>query len=81
LLKGINADHVSPGGGGSDIDPSVQAGKIPSLSYDGTGNYFVIHHTQADTVDKIDPADVSRAGAAIAVMTYVIADMPTRLGE
>ena len=55
LLKGINADHVSPGGGGSDIDPSVQAGKIPSLSYDGTGNYFVLHHTQADTVDKIDP--------------------------
>jgi carboxypeptidase Q len=81
LLKGINAEHVTPGGGGSDIDPSVQAGKIPSLSYDGTGNYFMIHHTQADTVDKIDPADVSRAAAAIAVLTYVIADMPTRLGE
>ena len=39
------------------------------------------HHTQADTVDKIDPADVSRAAAAIAVMTYVIADLPVRLGE
>src|SRR5262245_6614198 len=81
LLKSINADHVAPGGGGSDIDPSVQAGKIPSLSYDGTGDYFVIHHTQADTVDKIDPADVSRASAAVAVLTYVVADMPTRLGE
>jgi carboxypeptidase Q len=81
LLKGINVDHVTPGGGGSDIDPSVQAGKVPSMSYDGTGNYFVLHHTQADTVDKIDPVDVSRASAAIAVMTYVIADMPARLGE
>ena len=81
LLKSIDADHVAPGGGGSDIDPSVQAGKIPSLSYDGSGNYFVLHHTQADTVDKIDAADVSRAAAAIAVMTYVVADMPTRLGE
>jgi carboxypeptidase Q len=81
LLKSINADHVTPGGGGSDIDPSVQAGKIPSLSYDGTGNYFLIHHTQADTVDKIDPVDVSRAAAAIAVLTYVVADMPVRLGE
>jgi carboxypeptidase Q len=81
LLKSINADHVAPGGGGSDIDPSVQAGKIPSLSYDGTGDYFVIHHTQADTVDKIDPADISRASAAVAVLTYVVADMPTRLGE
>src|SRR5262249_2848170 len=46
-----------------------------------TGNYFMIHHTQADTVDKIDPADVSRASAAIAVLAYVVADMPTRLGE
>jgi carboxypeptidase Q len=81
LLKGIGVDRVLPGGGGSDIDPSVEAGRMPSMSYDGTGNYFQFHHTQADTVDKIDPADVSRAAAAIAVVTYVIADMPTRLGE
>jgi carboxypeptidase Q len=81
LLKSIGADRVTPGGGGSDIDPSVQAGKMPSLSFDGTGNYFDFHHTQADTVDKIDPMEVSRAAAAIAVVTYVIADMPSRLGE
>jgi carboxypeptidase Q len=81
LLGGISADTVTPGGGGSDIDPSVQTGKMPSMSYDGTGDYFLIHHTQADTVDKIDWKDVSRAAAAIAVMTYVIADMPNRLGE
>jgi hypothetical protein len=30
-------------------------------------------------VDKIAPEDVSRAAAAIAVMAYVIADMPARL--
>jgi carboxypeptidase Q len=51
------------------------------MSYDGTGDYFMFHHTQADTVDKIAPVDVSRAAAAIAVMTYVIADLPMRLGE
>ena len=81
LLAGIGVDRVLPGGGGSDIDPSVQAGRMPSMSYDGTGDYFMFHHTQADTVDKIDPVDVSRAAAAIAVMTYVIADLPMRLGE
>jgi carboxypeptidase Q len=43
------------------------------------GNYFLIHHTTADTVDKIDPQDIARSAAAIAVMTYVIADMPERL--
>ena len=81
LLRGIEADQVALGGGGSDIEPSVRAGGIPSMSYDGTGNYFMIHHTQADTVDKIDPLDMSRAAAAIAVMIYTVADLPTRLGE
>lgn len=81
LLAGIGADRVTPGGGGSDIEPSVQAAHMPSMSYDGTGDYFLIHHTQADTVDKIDPADVSRAAAAVAVMAYIVADLPGRLGE
>ncbi|MDR1989284.1 MAG: M20/M25/M40 family metallo-hydrolase [Acidobacteriaceae bacterium] len=81
LLAPIGADHVMIGGEEADIDPSIQAGHMPSMSYDGTGMYFQIHHTQADTVDKIAPADVSRAAAAMAVMTYVVADMPTRLGE
>lgn len=81
LLAGIGADQVTPGGGGSDIEPSVQAGRIPGMSYDGSGPYFMIHHTQADTVDKIDPVDVSRAAAAIAVLSYIVADLPFRLGQ
>ncbi|HUR35678.1 MAG TPA: M20/M25/M40 family metallo-hydrolase [Vicinamibacterales bacterium] len=80
LLANIEADTVTPGGGGSDIGPSVTAASIPAISYEGTGDYFLLHHTPADTVDKIDPVDVSRAAAAIAVMTYVIADLPQRLG-
>jgi carboxypeptidase Q len=41
--------------------------------------YFQIHHTPADTVDRIDPMELSRASAAIAVMTFIVADMPERL--
>jgi carboxypeptidase Q len=79
LLKGIGAHRIGPSGGGADIEPSVQAANIPAMSLEVEGNYFLIHHTQADTVDKIEPADMSRAAAAIAVMAYVIADMPQRL--
>jgi carboxypeptidase Q len=79
LLRGIQADRISAAGEGSDIGPSVQAAGIPALSLDVEGNYFLIHHTQADTIDKIDPMDMSRASGAIAVMAYVIADMPQRL--
>ena len=79
LLTPIGAARIGPGGGGADIGPSVQAGNIPAMSLEVEGNYFLLHHTQADTVDKIDPGDMSRAAAAIAVMAYVVADMPERL--
>jgi carboxypeptidase Q len=79
LLRGIQADRIGPSGGGADIGPSVEAGQLPAMSLEVEGNYFLIHHTQADTVDKIDPADMAKASAAIAVMAYVVADMPERL--
>jgi carboxypeptidase Q len=79
LLAGINAETIGPSGGGADIGPSVQQANIPALSLDGDGDYFLIHHTPADTVDKIDPVEMSRAAAAVAVMTYVIAEIPERL--
>jgi carboxypeptidase Q len=79
LLRGIQADQIGPAGEGADIGPSVQAARIPSMSLDVDGNYFLIHHTPADTIDKIDPMDMSRAAAAVAVMAYVVADMPERL--
>jgi carboxypeptidase Q len=74
LLRGIQLDRIGPAGDGADIGPSVQAGSIPAMSLEGDGNYFLIHHTPADTIDKIDPMDVSRASAAIAVIAYVVAD-------
>ena len=79
LLRGIQADRIGTNGGGADIGPSVEAGHLPAMSLEVDGEYFLIHHTPADTVDKIDPMDVARASAAIAVMTYVVAEMPERL--
>ena len=79
LLQSIGADTIGAVGGGADIGPSVQAAGVPALSLDVEGNYFLIHHTEADTVDKIDPRDMSTAAAAIGVMAYVVADLPQRL--
>jgi carboxypeptidase Q len=79
LLRGIQVDQIGPTGGGADIGPSVEAAQLPAMSLEVEGNYFLIHHTPADTVDKIDPADMAKASAAIAVMAYVVADMPERL--
>lgn len=82
LLTGIGADRIGPSGGGADIGPSVQAANIPSVSLDVDGSrYFAVHHTAADTMDKIDPLEMARCAAAVAVLTYVVADMPVRLGH
>ncbi len=80
LLAPIGADRIGPNGGGADIGPSVEAGNVPamSLEVDG-GKYFLIHHTPADTVDKIEPADIAKCVAAVSVMSYVVADMPHAL--
>jgi len=43
-----------------------------------TRHYFDYHHSPADTVDKIRPADVNKATAALAVLAYVLADLPER---
>jgi carboxypeptidase Q len=79
LLTGIHADTIGPSGGGADIGPSVQHASIPALSLEVEGNYFLIHHTAADTIDKIDPLEIARSSAAVAVMAYVVAEMPQRL--
>jgi carboxypeptidase Q len=80
LMRDIGADSIAAAGGGADIDPSAQAGHVPAMSLEvDISKYFLIHHTQADTVDKIDPQEMARCAAAVAVMAYVIADLPFRL--
>ena len=80
LLSPIGMQDVVPGGGGADIGPIATLGKVPMMAYSGDpAKYFTIHHTPADTVDRIEPQEVSRAAASIAAMVYVIADMPQSL--
>jgi carboxypeptidase Q len=81
LLGGIRAGRIAANGGGADIGPIMRAGVIgASLDVDGT-HYFDIHHTPADTLDKIDPQDLAYCVAAMAVMAYTVADMPQALNE
>jgi carboxypeptidase Q len=82
LLSDLPASSIVAGGDGADITPSVQEAHIPGLSLEvDSSTYFTIHHTQADTVDKIDPVEMAKCAAAMTVMAYVIADLPQRLGS
>jgi len=81
LLSDLGASTILPSGGGADIGPSGQAANIPMMSHVVDGEYFLIHHTPADTIARITPKQMSDNAAAIAVMAYTVADLPWRLGR
>jgi carboxypeptidase Q len=60
--------------GGVDVGPLGPLG-VPffGLAQDGT-RYFDLHHTANDTLDKIDPAQLSQNVAAWAGLVWLIAD-------
>lgn len=76
LLEPVGAGAFLEGGGGSDISPLSGAG-VPSWSprQDTTG-FWPVHHTLADTVDKIDPEVYSRLVAATVGMAWILAEAP-----
>ncbi len=81
LLESIDGGAITSGGGGADISSLVAAG-VPGLGVRTVGtHYFDWHHTNADTFDKIVPREFQLNVASLAVMSYVLADMPERLGE
>jgi carboxypeptidase Q len=63
----------------ADITPLAEAG-VPAMELDVEGSrYFWYHHSDGDTLDKLDPAELARCVAAMAVMAFVVADLPDPL--
>jgi len=80
LLEPLGATRMDFADAGADVGELV-AKKVVGLGLSmDSSTYFDYHHSQADTLDKVRPEDLRRDIAAVAVMVYVIADMPDRLG-
>jgi hypothetical protein len=74
LLAPIGATTLTPGFPGSDLYPLEKVGvALFGLRLDGT-HYFEIHHSAADTLDKIDPTNLKKGVAALATVAYVVAE-------
>ena len=81
LLQRIDASAIQLGGGGADIAPIMVDG-VPGLALRTVGtHYFDWHHSRADTTDKVKLEDLRANIAAMAVMAYVLADMPAPLRQ
>jgi carboxypeptidase Q len=75
LLAGMRADTLTKDGGGADIGPIMALG-VPGMELlVDPARYFWYHHTEADTIDKLDPGELARCVAAMAVAAYVTAEM------
>ncbi|RMF80416.1 MAG: peptidase M28 family protein [Planctomycetota bacterium] len=80
LLKPVGDLSAYAGYGGADIGPMKPAG-VPLIGQESDmTHYFDIHHTHADTVDKVDPGEMSDNVAVMAVAAYILADLPHGVG-
>ena len=71
---GIAPGRSDQPGGGPDMYPLIAAG-VPSLRLHQDGrDYFDLHHTADDTVDKLDARSLDQNVAAFAVFAWLVAD-------
>ena len=79
MVRLLTPIGIAPGssdqpGGGPDMSPLIAAG-VPSLRLHQDGrDYFDLHHTADDTVDKLDAASLDQNVAAFAVFAWLVAD-------
>lgn len=79
LMRPLAPLTVAAGHSGSDVSPMIPAG-VPGMGLVvDSATYFDLHHTEADTLDKVDPAALAASQAAVAVLAYIVADMPDRI--
>ena len=74
LLRPYHAADVTAGHGGTDIGPLAAAVHPKALiGYDcDSQRYFDLHHTAADTFDKVHRRELELGGASMAALIYLL---------
>jgi len=72
---------VVTGGSGADVSPLKDSGIVLLGHGTDPARYFDYHHSPADTLDKVDPLELKQNVAVLAAVAYVLADMPTPIGQ
>ncbi len=81
LLEPVGATKASAGFSGVDVGQlKVLGTACLGLQVDGR-RYFNTHHTWSDTVDKVNPKELTDCTITMAIAAFVLADMPGKLGE
>ena len=81
LFSRFDATALTLGHSGADVGQMKDAGVVLLGHRVDGSKYFYYHHSPADTLDKVDPVELSQNVAVLATLAYVLADMPLRLGS
>jgi hypothetical protein len=60
------------GSGGADVGPLMAKGYAVGELLTESQRYFDIHHTRADTIDKVNPRELQLGAAALAALVYLV---------
>jgi carboxypeptidase Q len=75
-LQPLGADKITTGRDEADVG-QLRPDGVPTMALLTDGpRYFWFHHTDADTMDKLNPQEVGACAAAMAVMACEVADAP-----
>jgi len=81
LLNPIKAGEIKKGCRGADVLKLITGG-VPAMHLEvDREKYFWFHHTDADTTDKLDPAEFNLCVASMAVMAFTVADLKETLAR
>jgi carboxypeptidase Q len=81
LLEAAGAGRLEDGGGGADIGPLEEQG-VPQIGLEvDMATYFDIHHTAADTFEKVKRSEIDLCAGVLAAAVYVLADLPESLRD
>lgn len=81
LFNHLEDIQVETGGSGADISPMKEHGVLLMGHLVDGSSYFDLHHSPADTLDKVDPEDLTNNVAVMATVAYILADMDKRIGD
>ena len=74
LLEEFNASRITKGGGGADINPLRESGTVMiGLDHDSQ-RYFDYHHSDNDTIDKVNSRELELGAIAMTILAYAISE-------
>jgi hypothetical protein len=74
LFEQLNAGQISNGGSGTDVSPLVDKGTPGFGLLVESHRYFDYHHSDNDTIDKVNPRELEMGAIVEALLCYLISE-------